>query len=99
MALPGSQVLLKNETNRSQVSAKNNDKETANRNKKEMRYIVSRKIREMRRCLDITQEQLAEWSGTSVDTVKRLEKGHSIHYDTLLLIIKVLRISFKDLEL
>lgn len=58
----------------------------------EIREYVGDRIREERKKQDISQEMLAEWAGTSLDTIKRMEKGTIKRFDVLYLISEVLRV-------
>ena len=58
----------------------------------EIREYVGNRIREERKQQDISQELLAEWAGTSLDTIKRMEKGDLKRFDVLYLISEVLRV-------
>lgn len=63
-----------------------------------LRELFGKRLRQIRRNRNITQEKLAEAIGTSVEFISLMERGHNApSFDTLEALAHALEISVKDL--
>jgi transcriptional regulator with XRE-family HTH domain len=63
----------------------------------DLRYKFGRKLRKIRRDRDMTQEQLAEAIGVTLDFISRMERGlHAASFDTLEKLAKALEVEVSD---
>lgn len=64
----------------------------------ELRAQFGRRLRQLRRQKDLTQEQLAEAAGISVDMLSNIERGvNAPSFETLEKLAKVLGVHVKEL--
>ncbi len=66
--------------------------------KTNLKVKFGRKLRQIRRLKNLTQEQLAEATGISVEFVSNIERGiNAPSFDTLEKLAEVLNVSYVDL--
>ena len=63
-----------------------------------LKHLVGKRVRKIRRNLDITQEQLAEAVGITSESISNIERGKTApSFETLEKIAEVLQVQVKEL--
>ena len=60
-------------------------------------WIFKQRVKEERKKNNMTQEQLAEYTGVSIDTIKRIENGQGVKLDVAYNVAEALEVSLESL--